>query len=187
MNNEYDHIKDYVKKSVGDEETQSLISDFAILWNEYEDELYFKGHHIKSIPKMINRLRINGMYASKIEKMHKKLVTYIESRGEYSYEGLVSGYNILIKVPLTDDYGNIKKYDNGDIVYTGEIFEEDFKRIMNSTSFTDKLYFMLLIVARVRNNMFHGLKGISDLKYQKDLFMICNEILKMVLDIKRKG
>ena len=60
QNNEYDHIKDYVKNSVDDEETQALISDFAILWNEYEDELFFKEHHVKDIPDMIQRIHING-------------------------------------------------------------------------------------------------------------------------------
>ena len=86
MKNEYDHIKDYVKNSVGDEETQLLISDFAILWNEYEDELYDKGHHIKSIPKMITNLKINGYYSSKIIKLYDRLVEYIKSRNEYDYD-----------------------------------------------------------------------------------------------------
>ena len=186
QNNEYDHIKDYVKNSVGDEETQLLISDFAILWNEYEDELFDKGHHIKSIPKMIADLRINGYYTSKICKLYDKLIEYIKSRNEYSYDKLVDGYNILIKTPVLNDDGSIKHYDDGNIVYQGEIFEDRFRKIMNSTNIEDKLYFMLLIVARVRNNMFHGLKGIYDLKYQKELFKVCNEILKLVLDIKRK-
>ncbi len=184
--NEYDHIKDYVKNSVGDEETQLLISDFAILWNEYEDELYDKGHHIKSIPKMINTLKINGYYSNRIEKLHKKLLDYIKSRNEYDYDKLVNGFNILIKEPVFNSDGSIKHYDDGNIVYQGEIFEDKLKEIMNSNKICDKLYFMLLIVARVRNNMFHGLKGIYDLKYQKELFRTCNEILKIVLDIKRK-
>ena len=186
QDSEYDHIKDYVKKSVGDEETQLLISDFAILWNEYEDELYDKGHHIKLIPKMISDLRINGYYSSKINKLHEKLVNYIKRRGEYDYYKLVDGYNILIKEPVLNADGSIKHYEDGNIVYQGEIFEDKFRKLLEGISVEDKLHFMLLIVARVRNNMFHGLKGIYDLKNQKGLFKTCNEILKLVIDIKRK-
>lgn len=36
----YDHIDEYIKNTVNDNETLSLVSDFAILWNLYEGELY---------------------------------------------------------------------------------------------------------------------------------------------------
>lgn len=186
MNNNYDHIKKYVADGVGDEDTQLLISDFAILWNEYEDELYSKEHHIKSISKVVYRLNIDEEFENVINRLFDDLKGYISSKSGYVFEKIVNAYHILIKEPLKDEYGNIQYYKDGRIIYRGEIYEEELKRIMFSEDVNDKLYFLLLIVGRVRNNMFHGIKGISELKTQKKLFMTCNEILKLVLDINRQ-
>ena len=185
MNSNYDYIKKYVEDGVGDRETQLLISDFAILWNEYENELYDKEHHIKSIPRMIYRLNIDDEYEKSIENFFYNLKEYISFKSGYAFDKVVDAYHIWIKEPLKDDFGNVQYYKDGKTIYIGEIHEEELKRIMFSEDVKDKLHFMLLIVGRVRNNMFHGIKDISDLKTQKKLFMACNEILKLVLDINR--
>lgn len=197
QDNEYDYIKEYVKESVGDEETQALISDFAILWNQYEDELYYnnkifegkherqKGHHIRYILPMINHLRIDD-YIDEIKDLYYGFKNYITSRNENSFETLVKGFHIIIREPDIDENGNVITYSNGDIKYVGEIKKEDLIRIMNSNYYVDQLHFILLITARVRNNMFHGKKGIYDLRNQKDLFKLCNKTLKLVLDIYEK-
>ena len=186
MNNDgYDHIKNYVKNSVGDEETQLLISDFAILWNEYEDELYDREHHIRDIPKVISTLNI-FKYIERINELYERLIKYIKLRSNLSYDSIVNNYHILIKEPLIKN-GEIQFYRNGDIVYTGEIFEDELRKIMKGELLEDKLHFMLLIIARVRNNMFHGRKEIYSLKEQKDLFKVCNETLKLVSDMEKKA
>lgn len=186
IDEEYDHISNYVKNSVGDDETRILVSDFAILWNEYEDELFSKGHRINLISNMINGLKIKNIYIVKIEELYNKLVVYIKSKNEFTYNEIVKGYNILIKKAKCDNNGNIMQDKYGNAIYNGGIPKEELKRIMTSDNYLDKLHFMLIIVARVRNNMFHGTKGISDLKYQKELFKTCNAILKLVLDIHRR-
>lgn len=186
MNDDYDHIRDYVVKSVGDDETRLLISDFAILWNEYEDELYNGEHHIKSIPRTLKRLNVEiDSFENKISNIYFRLVNYIKSKGEFSFDGIVRGYNVILREPVIEN-GKILKYDNGEIIYRGEITELNLKRIINSDMPVDRLHFMLFIAGRVRNNMFHGSKGIYTLKEQKELFKACNETLKLVLDIKRR-
>ena len=41
MSRDYDHIKEYIAAGV-DSEVRNLISDFAILWNNYENYLFKK-------------------------------------------------------------------------------------------------------------------------------------------------
>ncbi len=185
MKNEgYDHIRKYIDGCVNDKEVQTLISDFAILWNQYEDELYDREHHIKDIPKVINNLDISK-YETTINELYKRLIEYIKSKNKYDYYSIIESYNILIKVPLIRNH-QVQYYNNGDIVYTGEISEEELKKIMVSDKLEDKLHFMLLIIARVRNNMFHGRKAIYNLTGQKNLFRVCNETLKLVIDMEKK-
>lgn len=183
----YDHINDYISRSVDDEETRLLISDFAILWNEYEHNLFNDEHHIKDINKMMNsKLNLTGgSIINKMNNYYENLKEYIVHRCGFDYDSIVSTFNVYIKKQLEKD-GVVQKYSNGKIIFQGEIYEDDFRKLIQSNDVYDKLRFMLIIVARVRNNMFHGLKGIYDLKYQKDLFKTCNEILKFVLDLSEK-
>ena len=171
---EYDHIRIYIDNNVGDSETQLLISDFAILWNEYEDELYNKEHHIRNIPGVIRKLNIIKC-TSQINKLYDRLLIYINNKMNFDYETIVRNYNIMIKDSV-----------NNNSTHSGEIYESTLKRIMFSDKLKDKLHFMLVIIARVRNNMFHGEKEIQLLKQQKELFKICNETLKMVLDMEKR-
>ncbi len=187
---EYDHIRNYIVRCINDkdDETRLLISDFAILWNLYEDELYNKSHSIKKIPNVLSNLNI-GNDGEKIIQLYNKLVIYISNKMEFKYDSIVRNYNILIKKPIIKN-GEVQYYDAAKtrIMYTpGEIKEDILKRIMHGEDLKDRLYFLLVITARVRNNMFHGEKDISNLKNQKELFKICNETLKLVLDMRRNN
>ena len=54
---------------------------------------------------------------------------------------------------------------------------------MQLNDFNEIFLFLMLIVGRVRNNMFHGIKQIKKLNEQKELFEICNNLLTLVLKI----
>jgi hypothetical protein len=55
------------------------------------------------------------------------------------------------------------------------------KAINNKGSFA-KTYLLMIIAAKIRNNMFHGTKGPWELKENKELFKICNELLMCILE-----
>lgn len=181
MNGSYDHIRKYVSNKVGNEETQLLVSEFAILWNEYENELYEREHHIKNIGYVVKKLSISDDYILKVDELYWKLFKYLADSGYVNRDGKIDcdkieqGFNLQVKDNTEDN-----EY------YCG-IYKTKFIKILNSRETVDRLHFMLVIVARVRNNMFHGLKDVNQLSTKDKLFVICNEILKLVLDIKREG
>ncbi len=164
----YDHINEYISSRVNDEEVRGLISDFAILWNQYERTIYEGEHHIRDIRKKIHQYpKIKDI--ENLDELYNRFLKYLEYRHiSFSCDGLGEAYRIRIK-----DDNNLK----------GEIFRADLERILNGNDSYSKTYLLLLIAARVRNNMFHGMKGQWDLKEQKELFRICNEMLMAVLEI----
>lgn len=44
-----------------------------------------------------------------------------------------------------------------------------------------KLHLLLIVMYRVRNNMFHGTKIITKLENERELFIICNDIMLLLL------
>lgn len=164
----YDHIDKYIKNKVNDDETLSLVSDFAILWNLYEDELYGENYKPSKLKNMIGIFDIVNRddITSDINLLFCRLKDYIASKHSFGYSSVVNAFSIRIGK---------------------DINESELRFIMQSDSCIDKLNFLLLIAARVRNNMFHGIKGVYDLKNQKELFRVCNSVLKMAIDLKMEN
>lgn len=179
VNKDYDDVAKYVEKKVNDSDVRRLIADFAILWNMYENEFYESDHNMYNIRNIVNNLKLCDEDKSRIDYLYFELLGYLNHRGyvnsnyEIDYERIKNSFYFRIKVK--DELGNV--------INSGEIYESQLKRILNSVNPIDRLHFMLVIIARVRNNMFHGLKDISELKDNKQLFMTCNKVLKLVLDV----
>ena len=160
-NNEYDQIEKYINSTGIDDNTRRLISDFTILWNRYEKELYNNSYSPKKLRNTIEKY--NYSYCSiLISNCFEEMTKYIEKKTKYSADELSSYFNMR----------------------SNDIKRDELERIMNGKNDIDKLCFLLLIAARVRNNMFHGLKELKELNNQRKLFEICNIVLKMVLDAK---
>ncbi len=161
MNNNYDHINEYINSRVNDKEARELVSDFAILWNQYERCLYNGEHHIGTIWKKIKYYKLEKI--PNINILFNRLINYLSKRKiDFSYEGIIEAYNIRIKKEKDDK---------------GDIYENVFKNIIICNNSYKKINLLLIIAAKVRNNMFHGTKGPWELKEQKELFRIINETL----------
>ena len=164
----YDHVDEYINSRVTDKDTRLLISDFAILWNQYEKALYDGEHHIGRIKSMIeNHYEITQI--ENLDDLYNRFLKYLESRNTpFNYNGIINAYNIRIKSELGDK---------------GDLLAKDLENaIYVKTSFS-KIHLLLIIAAKVRNNMFHGTKDTSKLDKQKELFKICNELLMSILEI----
>ena len=156
----YDYINEYINERVNrDKEARELISDFALLWNQYERTIFDGYHHIRDVRNKIDVMNIRILDVDNLLRRFKKYLKYrnIEYKSEYIKEAYRIKYN-----------------ENFSRAY--------FEHIMKSKEIKDKLEFLLIIIARVRNNMFHGTKGPWELTEQKELFRICNETLMKVLE-----
>ena len=165
MNNDYDQIQNYLSDIVKDY-MRLIISDFAILWNKYEESLFNKNYHSSKIEiNVIDRLKneensMNSDFMIKIKALYSRTIKYFQYRH------------------ITVDYDNLRDHYS---IRDNDISREKLEELIRSNNFMDKLYFLLFIAGRIRNNMFHGIKGINDLPNQKELFIICNETLALVL------
>ena len=183
MNDNYDHIREYVD-SMASDDTRELVSDFAILWNMYEKVLFGREHHIKDIKfHILREISFDKNNSVIINKWYNELEEYLSKKEPIvlmDYESLVKYFHILIKKPVIVN-GVIQKKDGKTQYSKGDIFERNMRRIIDSSDIESKLHLLLIIVARVRNNMFHGIKKVEKLDEQAELFIICNQILNFVL------
>lgn len=160
INSEYNQIEKYIGK-VLENETRLLVSDFAILWNKYENSIFNNNYNPRSInEKVIEKIKKDNNFEIKVNSLYESFCEYLQ------YKKIkFNTYDIISKF-------SIRKKD---------ISVEELNFMINSDENKDKLKLLLIIIGRVRNNMFHGIKLIIDLNTQKELFRISNQILLLVL------
>lgn len=175
MSKKYDQIKKYIEADLN-EEIRLLISDFAILWNNYEKYLFSdnKGNPCYRFSKLTNSENgrisiasrvlnnINNEYEEEINNLYNRFIKYFE---------------------LKDGVLNPQKFIESYSVRKSDISIQDLSVLITNPSLKNKYLLLMLMVGRVRNNMFHGIKNIKDLNNQKELFEICNSLLALSLDI----
>ncbi len=165
----YDHINDYINSRVNDDEARMLVSDFAILWNQYERTLYEEGHHIGGIWGKIREYNNQILGINELDNLYNRFIDYLDLRNiSFDYDGIKKAYKFRIKEENQVDRYDIKKWQLEDAI--------------NKKDPLHKAYLLLLIAAKVRNNMFHGSKGPWELSENKELFKIINEMLMAVLE-----
>lgn len=168
MNEMYDHIEKYLSKEVRTD-IRLLISDFTILWSNYEKYLFKNGYSWKkAIYKYINsKCKFSDDFKNIILTLRNDLFCYLNDRNiEFNYEIIVNKFSIRIR----DDNNGI-----------GDLSKKELLEIMKLEEFKDVLAFLFLIVGRVRNNMFHGIKQVKELEDNKNLFILCNKFLSLML------
>ena len=163
----YDHINEYINNRVNDREARELVSDFAILWNQYERTVFKGEHHIGGI-----RIKIKQHYyitqMPQINVLYDRFEKYLKCRDiKFEYEDIKRAYNIRIK---------------NDPKQKGDLYKDELEDAINNKSSIAKTYLLMIIAAKIRNNMFHGTKGPWELKENKELFKICNELLMCILE-----
>lgn len=172
MKTEYDHIKEYISADI-DEDLRLMISDFALLWNNYESSLFSKMIDGEWEPKysafdLKNKiddimLDINTDDIEEINVVFDGFEYYCQKRyGAFNWNTLCTHFKF--RNELKDDEALVlisKSQNMGDI--------------------KSRLLLLLIVIGRIRNNMFHGIKEIKELNKQKDLFLMANAILSKVL------
>ncbi len=175
MNRDYDHIKEYIAEDV-ENDVRLLVSDFAILWNNYEKYLFsdYNGNPSYRYSKIINKdenkmciidrvlKNMNPDYEKEIMNLYDGFMTFFKKRyGDFSIEKFIYEYKVR----------------------NNDILNNDLSNLINHPNLKNNYLFLMLMVGRVRNNMFHGIKVVKELNYQKELFEICNKLLTLSLDI----
>lgn len=166
MNRDYDHIKDYIAEGI-DSDVRNLIADFAILWNNYENYLFSKDYKFEKLYKD------NKGNELVIDTIFKNMNNYAENEVLELYDGFFNYYNAKSRDTFRKEYS----------IRYSDISDDDLNILMKSKDLKSKYLLLLLVTGRVRNNMFHGIKIISQLNDQKELFEICNRLLTLTLDI----
>ncbi len=174
MNENYDHINEYLDERVNkDDKARKLVSDFALLWNQYERTIFHGEHHIWAIKMHLT----DAVKSEEIENLYNDFIEYLHIRKiPFTFDGMVGAYNIRIKEIEEENNPNSDnvKYD---------FDRKTFEKILNRKDKRGKAHLLLIIAAKVRNNMFHGTKGAWELPEQKGLFVICNKLLMEMLEV----
>ena len=132
------------------------IRDFTLLWNLFES-LCFDD-------KFANMNKINNIIDSKIdlfeEEKYKNIFDYFYDRykndnNKFRKLNLRNSEKELVKKVLNDEYNNKN----------------------------NKLKFIMAIIYRYRNNLFHGEKEMRYIRFQKENFEVTNEFLMYFIEV----
>ena len=161
--------------TTGNEHVLLVLGDFLYSWYNYEHYVAVNDKQgIADVPDIINPLDLE-YYSDDIKKLYEHLINYLRA---VLGDGISSS-----KLKRYFQIGYFHKNDDGSI--SGEIKEEDFNRIINSSDYRDMLYFLLFITTKVRHRTFHG--GKESPESQLELFEICTSVLQLMTNIKYYG
>ena len=147
----------YSKLNEVDSESQSAILHFSLLWSLFESKFCNEGANATSIHSKCEELRdifeINQF---------NKFLTYFQDRY------------------ITDNSTN-EKFNS--LNFRGNDRRELVERVLNSetTDNVDVITALLIIVYRLRNNLFHGVKWQYNIQGQYSNFDISNQLLIQAL------
>ena len=189
----YEESKETISNNVK-ENIRLLIGDFSILWNLYEkyiivvnrDEI--KDKNAKLYDKKIDDMKVYQ------EEIHDFLINKLKKENYLSFSNgsiVNNNFNELKdyleennKLNKMFNANNINEYFHISDRHRNENKEviDLFKRNKYTWDDYDKLHLLLVVIYRVRNNMFHGTKIITKLNSEERLFIICNNIITMLLN-----
>jgi len=134
---------------------------FSIMWNLFEDKVYNNNfrYNREYTDQIIQTLVNKSDNNIKVDDINSKLLKYNDKF-------------------QNDPYCVYQAYS----IRSNEISFKDFAKIYKSKDKNDKIKILILLVSRIRNNMFHGIKEISSLNNQENLFHLANEFLALILE-----
>jgi len=116
--------------------------------------------------------RIKMVDNQKIEKYKREINNvFMEYSEHYSVDTFTMNYMIY-------QFDN----DNKSKRLLDFVFENNAS-INGDSDTKEKYYLICYLVYRVRNNLFHGIKELSDINRNRDLFIICNDALNLILNM----
>lgn len=138
-----------------EEENIDSIKDFVLIWNVFDDKCFKSNFEIAKVAWFLHDKNLDF-------KWFTDHLLYFRER--YVKDG-----------KFTDKYElHFRKGDN-------EALVKD--TLLWNTSDQDKLItWMLIIIYRYRNNLFHGLKEFWRLDSQRENFIVANNLLRTILN-----
>lgn len=189
----YEESKDIISSNVK-ENIRLLIGDFSILWNLYEKYIIVVNRdEIKDKNEQLHDKKIDDIKVYQ-EEIHDFLIDKLKKEKYLSFSNgsiVNNNFNELKdyleennKVNKMFNANNINEYFHISDRHRNENKEviDLFKRNKYTWDDYDKLHLLLVVIYRVRNNMFHGTKIITKLNSEERLFIICNNIITMLLN-----
>ena len=174
-------LEDGISKSLSVETEQKIKSvlRFAIFWNLLEADILFKNH--VSLWKLEN------------SDLHTKILTNLDEEEKSSLNYCIlffserycvwTDHNLTCRNNEEENKREDYKKKLQEII---EKQDEINKQELIENNLEEYLKICLFIVYRLRNNLFHGIKQLSDLTDQNDLFNVANRFLSVVLASLKK-
>ena len=140
---------------------------FTLLWNLYED-LFWTRNTDNTNNQAYSLRKALEIIESKKDKFDESVITPIFCYYHTRYQEL-------------SKFENLKFRDSG----ADREAKEKIELMLNSTiqhSISNKLYFIMAIVFRFRNNLFHGEKQLIHIQYQEENFKYANQFLMHIIE-----
>lgn len=148
---------------------------FAIFWNLLEADPWFKNY--VSLWKLENF------------DLHTKIVTNLDEEEKSSLNYCILFFSQRNRLSLhCKDQKEENKWQSYQLKMK-KIWEEQDeikKQQLVENNLEEYLKICLFIVYRLRNNLFHGIKELSDLAFQNDIFNATNRFLSVVIASLKK-
>lgn len=144
---------------------------FSLLWNLYEDLFWTRnsnntGDSAYSLAKVLESIE------NKKNKLDKNIITPIFDYFHRRYQDSLK-FNQL-------------KFRDRDADKEARERLGNMISLSNGYSKSDKLYFIMAIVFRFRNNLFHDEKKLIKIKYQEENFKYTNQFLMHIIEKSKK-
>lgn len=149
-------------------EAHDSIFHFAPIWNVFETEACGRKANKKSMEDAVELIVSKGMPDL---KAYQKIVEYFKLRYE-------NGTNHLFRTLFEPTAGKDSQLRAG------------IQKLMEDRSYLDpkcQIVGLLFIAYRIRNNLFHGNKGIPTVRGQNELFQQVNQLLIRFVDDYRRA
>ncbi|MCM0228816.1 hypothetical protein J8L04_17010 [Bacteroides fragilis] len=139
------------------------LTEFLLLWNLFEDRLFENNFRIEKAERYIDDYigEFNSNECNKVFKYFKNRYTNVDL-------GIIT-YPTFEKL-------NFRANDRKEFV--------DDVLVTESPSLRDKILASIIIIFRYRNNLFHGLKDVTQINYQQSNLVTANKMLKMFIETK---
>lgn len=130
------------------------IKDFVLIWNVFEDKCFQKSFNVSKIEWFLQNKNFNF-------NLFLEYLLYFQKR-------YVEGKSFTEKYQL-----HFRSGDNEELVKDVLLWKISDQKIIIS--------WMIIIIYRYRNNLFHWLKEFWRLDSQRENFIIANNLLKTIL------
>lgn len=141
----------------------NAIKDFLLLWSLFEDKVFHNNFIIDRAASLINEKNENDLNVPEFNKV------YIYFKQRYCINNVI----------LFEIFENLHFRGNDRKAFVKQTL------LAPNPSIQDKVLTSMIIIYRFRNNLFHGLKDMTNIKSQKNNFIHANKFLMKFMELFR--